>query len=130
MCVLLIMIYLKTLCLPFFVLSFLSAEGPREGFDLQSVLNGRFYFPLRYLDFFFWFQNLSSYLYLIPGVPTCCLLLLPPTTEGIRTGVDALCGRTNQDIKCHIDIPAAPNLCFLHRYYTQASDPYIQLLTG
>lgn len=39
---LLIMIYLKTLCLPYFVLSFLSAEGPREGFDLQTVLNGRF----------------------------------------------------------------------------------------
>lgn len=89
MCVLLIMIYLKTLCLPFFVLYFLSIEGPREGFDLQTVLNGRLYFLLQYLDFPFQFQSLGSSLYLICSVPTCSLTLPCPAGVG-RTGVAAI----------------------------------------
>lgn len=110
MCVLLIMIYLKTLCLPFFVLYFLSIEGPREGFDLQTVLNGRLYFLLQYRDFSFQFQSLGNFLCLIPRVPTCSWPPPCPTRVGIRTGVAALSGSVSNITVTYL---ARPEFVFL-----------------
>ena len=95
--------------LPFFVLCFLSIEGPREGFDLQTC-EWKVFLPLCCLDSYFQFQNLGLVLDLIA---MCLPTASPSHGTSSKDGVAYHPEGSYCHGRCHMKLHADPRPVFL-----------------